>query len=118
MGGDAFTNEDVVEDAFLVEQIAILGVAGPQAAAKIVGIDDLTVACIGPLAIRDLLAHEGMKTADADPRPPLVMVVVVIADVKEEVSVVKNPDPGQFVIDFGHEPLHQAETFTESIRSL
>ena len=44
-----------------------------------------------------------MKTADADPCAPFVMIVVIIAYMKEEVSVVKNPDSRQFAIDFGHE---------------
>ena len=58
MGGDAFSNQDVIEDAFLVKEVAVLGIAGPQTAPEVMGIDDLAVAGIGPFTIRDLLARE------------------------------------------------------------
>src|SRR5262249_56946306 len=51
------------------------------------------------------LANEGMQPAHADPGPPFVVVVVVIADVEEKVPVIEDADPRQFAIDLGHEPL-------------
>jgi hypothetical protein len=46
-----------------------------------VGIHDLAILHIGPFTVRNLLADELMETRHADPRLPLVMAMVVVADV-------------------------------------
>jgi len=84
MGNDSLPDKNIVEHPLAEQYAPLLCILGPGAPAKIVSINDLAILYVGPFTLRNLLANEIMESGYADPGLPLVMVVVVIADVRKK----------------------------------
>jgi hypothetical protein len=102
MRGHAFPDQDIIEDSLLEEEIVIVRIGGAEPAPKIVGIDDLAIPGFGPFALGDLAANERMQAAYADPGAALVVVMVIVADVEKEVSIIKDTDSSQSAVAGRH----------------
>jgi hypothetical protein len=57
-----------------------------------VRINDLTEAQVDRFRFSHFVPDEGMQTGYADPLFPPVMIAIVVADMVEEIAVIKNAD--------------------------
>src|SRR5699024_354005 len=76
----------------LEEDIPLLGIRGGESSPEVMRLDDLAIARLDTLQPGDFITNEGMESRQANTTAPLMMVVIVIANVREIVTIIKNPD--------------------------
>src|SRR5262249_16713283 len=86
-------HEDVIEDAFLQEDPTLISVLSARSTAEVVGVDDLPEPAVAPPRFRYLVPYVFVKSRDADPGAPFVVIMIIVADVEEKISVVENTNP-------------------------
>jgi hypothetical protein len=91
----AFPNEDVIKDAFPGQDPALLRILSLWPASEVVRVYHPTVSNVSAFALRLLVANKLVKPRYTDPGPSPMVIVIVIADVKEVVAVIKHADSGQ-----------------------
>jgi hypothetical protein len=64
------------------------------------GIHDLAKGNIDALFSGDVVADELMQPSDADAAAPFMDIVVIVADMKEVISVIEYSNPDQSVVIF------------------
>jgi hypothetical protein len=69
-----------------------------RATTEVMCVHDLAVLHVRTFAISNLVSNELVKPSNADAGLPLMGVVIIVADVKKEVTVIKHADPGKFVV--------------------
>ena len=77
-----------------------IGFGRGQAAAEIMAVDDAAEVFADMFAFRHHGADEAVQAGDADAAPAGMAVIVIVADVIEIISIVKNADPDQFGVVF------------------
>jgi hypothetical protein len=63
---------------------------------------DLAILDVGTFRVRDLVPYELVKTGDRNTGAPFVIVVVVVADMEEEVPVVEDANTRELAVGRGH----------------
>ena len=92
MQGDTFADQDIVKLTLTKKHVLRLRQLGRQAAAEVVGIDDLAKALLYAFLLGDLFADELVQATNGQPGAALMLIQVIVGDVGEIGTVIKHPD--------------------------